>query len=372
MAVERGRTAALWLTLSVPIDATPGAYNGSVTVRAVGNTSSQPLEIVVHLKLLVWNLTLPSLQTARFTNFFQFQFQPHPFGATSSNQIRGVLDNYYDSLRLPQVKTKFFELLCASRIPPIGYGLLRNFSDMVTPLSPDRCTGTVSPITTAPGPAQPAAVTDQPQVIRQATAAGGGGGGIPFSIMSISDLFGHRNPAMYSASYFTQLWAVLDPIVARLNRTGYLEQASVYGFDEAHPRAVYEPIIAQLYGAVKERYSNQLATIATLHYCPSMDAPIDILVHSYADYPNGTSEAAHYGVPGQPGEFCEPGFPARWAASAPRRRYFQYHCFSPRSPRDQQAGNPTWPLGMYRPPRNKSLYRIILKMTHLNLTLPIF
>ena len=50
---------------------------------------------------------------------------------------------------------------------------------------------------------------------------------------------------------------------------------------------MYEPIIAQLYGAVKERYHNQLATVATLHFCPSLDTPIDILVQSYADYPNG-------------------------------------------------------------------------------------
>jgi hypothetical protein len=331
VGVERGRTSALWLTLSVPADAAPRRFNGSVTVRAVGNTTGQSMEVVVTLDLQVWDIVLPPLAEAHFANFFQFQFQPRPFGARSSNQIRGVLDNYYGGVRLPQVKAEFFELLCASRIPPIGYGLLRNFSDMVTPLAPDRCTGTVPPTATATAAAGTAA----------------GAAGIPFSIMSISDLFGHQNPAKYSSSYFTQLWAVLDPVVAELNRSGHLPHASVYGFDEAHPKAVYEPIIAQLYGAVKARYRDQLATVATLHYCPSLGAPIDILVHSYADYPNGTSEAAHYGVLGQPGEFCEPGFPAIWAASSPRRRYFQYHCFSPRSPDDQLAGNPTWPLGMY-------------------------
>jgi hypothetical protein len=76
-------------------------------------------------------------------------------------------------------------------------------------------------------------------------------------------------------------------------------------------------------------------------------APIDILVQSYADYPNGTSHEANYGVPGQHGEFCEAGFPAKWVASKPRRRYFQYHCFSPRSARDGPAGHPTWPDRMY-------------------------
>ena len=166
--------------------------------------------------------------------------------------------------------------------------------------------------------------------------------------MSISDLFGHQNPANYTAAYLKQLWVVLDPVVAALNASGHLPQASVYGFDEAHPKVVYEPLVAQLYGAVKARYNGELATVATLHYCPSLDAPIDILVQSYADYPNGTAMAANYGMPGQHGEYCDAGFPVKWAASAPKRRYFQYHCFSPRSPVDSLAGNPaTWPMKLY-------------------------
>ena len=46
-------------------------------------------------------------------------------------------------------------------------------------------------------------------------------------------------------------------------------------------------------------------------------------------------------------EFCEPGYPAKFVASSPRRRYFQYHCFSPRSADDGLAGHPTWPLHLY-------------------------
>ena len=333
VTVPADLSAALWLTLSVPGNARPGNYSGRATLRGIDSSSATAVCVVVALRAEVWDLQLPSLATAAFQNFWQFQFQPHPFGARYPAQIRGVLDNYYGN-RTESVKLAFFELLCQSRVPPVGYTFLRNLSDMVSPLDPGQCTGIV--------PAVDAVANAETTAETPASAPG-----IMFSIMSISDLFGHKNPSNYSNQYFEQLWTVLDPVVDALNRSGHLPQASVYGFDEAHPRAVYEPLIQQLFGAVKSRYNDELATVATLHYCPSLTAPIDILVQSYADFPNGTSHEANYGVPGQHGEFCEAGFPATWAASAPRRRYFQYHCFSPRSARDGAAGHPTWPDRMY-------------------------
>ena len=322
VTVIAGQTTALWITVSVPSDAEPGNYSEISAVY-----SEQGLAANISFQLEVWRLQLPTLSKAAFNNFFQFQFQPHPFDASPS-EIRGVLDHYYGP-RTPQVKEKFFQFLCTHRVPPIGYTMLRNFSDMVQPLNPRQCTGTVSPVSLE-------------------HAGHDAGEGIPFSIMSISDLFGHRNPSDYTLDYLQQLWSILDPVVAALNRSGALPFAAVYGFDEAHPRGVYEPLVEQLFGAVHRRYGHQLKTMATLHYCPSLQAPIDILIQSYADYPNGTNMSANYGQPGQKDEFCPPGFPSRWASSASTRRYLQYHCFSPRSPRDNAASHPTtWPIGLY-------------------------
>jgi hypothetical protein len=266
-----------------------------------------------------------------------------------------------------KVKLLFFDMLCQSRMPPVGYAWLRSLGDMVTPLDPAHCTGTVpasgrenvresNPLLLAktagevgasrstrrsPGAGQGTSGPGHMSLaVGQEEAPGVGQGGILFSIMSISDLFGHVNPRPYNATYFESLWRVLDPIVAQLNASGELAHAVVYGFDEAHPKTVYEPLVAQLFGAVKQRYNGRLATMATLHYCPSLDSPIDVLVQSYASYPNGTDHPANYGKPGAPGQYCEPNFPKQWEASAPgRRKYFFYHCFSPRSPDD---GNNPW------------------------------
>jgi hypothetical protein len=137
---------------------------------------------------------------------------------------------------------------------------------MVIPLDRQRCSGTVQPTAASSTAAQVG--TSLRNIIDDSIAADGiadngiaadgiaadSNSSLLFSIMSISDLFGHRNPAMYNGSYFAQLWAVLDPVVDALNASGQLPYATVYGFDEAHPKAVYEPIIAQLFGAVKARY----------------------------------------------------------------------------------------------------------------------
>ena len=215
----------------------------------------------------------------------------------------------------------------------MGYTWLREQADMVGPLDPAHCTGTVAPTVSRADRQQP-----RPRPQREERS-----GGIPFSIMSISDLFGHKNPANYTSNYLEQLFGVLDPIVAALNQSGpcspkpflrspscglscaartlngrgflsrvfshhsaavralgnkssvclygcrlfiagpsastffkravyeppweesgaearlsdtrssglagQLPYASVYGFDEAHPKTVYEPLVAQLYGA---------------------------------------------------------------------------------------------------------------------------
>jgi hypothetical protein len=328
-----GQSQALWLTLSVPRNTTPGRYNGVVVIRCK-NGSVPVEEITINTTVLVWNITLPALAESQFTSFFQFQYQHHPFGADRPGNVRGDLLPYYGQKRLRDIELGFFDSLCASRIPPIGYMWRRSVSDIWAALRSDVCTG-INGDESKPDSGHSLA-TDQPWGQRVAQIAS------TFSIMDISILFGHKSGTPYNASYKEMLWQVLDPIVTQLNETGLLEQAAVYGFDEAHPKALYEPIIRDLFGAVKSRYRGQLRTIACLHFCPSLSegnavddiVPIDILVHSYADWPNGTDAAAHYGKPGQPGEFCEAGFPVKWNAEADSREYWFYHCFSPRGAHD--------------------------------------
>lgn len=101
--VTAGQTTAFWLTLAVPADAEPGNYSSAATVFTA--TASQGAGADVHVpidvQVQVWDLKLPPMSKSSFHNFFQFQFQPHPFGAKGA-KIRGVLDPYYGS-RTPQV-----------------------------------------------------------------------------------------------------------------------------------------------------------------------------------------------------------------------------------------------------------------------------
>ena len=114
-AVPVGQTTALWLTVAVPTDATPGVYSAVAVVEGQehGLRAGAVVQVSIPLQLEVWDLELPSLAESSFSNFFQFQFQPHPFGAVGA-QIRGVLEPYYGQ-RTQQVKQAFFDTLCASR-----------------------------------------------------------------------------------------------------------------------------------------------------------------------------------------------------------------------------------------------------------------
>jgi hypothetical protein len=315
MQVALGQTAALWLTAAVPVSARPGTHGGIATV-SYQSAEGNPETVHLDISIVVWNLTLPNIANSRFSSFFQFQYQHQPFGANRPTEIRGDLQPYYGA-QTETIKAKFFSLLCSLRLPPVGYAWLRSLSDMAAASTARGCTGV--------NPAADSNVTvSSPPTSSSAL----------FSIMDVSKLFGHVSGTPYNTSYLEQLWTVLDPAVAALNRSGLLSAAAVYGFDEAHPKALYQPLIKQLFGAVQARYGGHLRTIAVLHFCPDLDTPIDILIHSYADWPNGTDAVAGYGRPGQKGEFCTPGFPALWAASRPSRRYFFYHCFSPRGPND--------------------------------------
>ena len=247
--VAPGQTAALWLTLAVPLDASPGRYTATAAVVWQG----QAIPVTVHISATVWNLTLPPLGQSAFTTFFQFQYQ---------SETRGDLSQWY-GVNAESMKSRYFELLCDSRIPPIGYSSLRSLNDMEA-ASPARCSGTVGGSNDAA-----TATTQQIEVIGKAIDTADDGE-VLFSIMSVSDLFGHVRGTSYNASYLSSLWQVLDPVVAELNQSGLLSSAGVYGFDEAHPKQVYEPLIAQLFGAIKQRYNGALATIATLHYCPDL------------------------------------------------------------------------------------------------------
>jgi hypothetical protein len=103
VTVVAGQTTALWLTLSVPSNASPGNYTpATVTVSAVDRTHGATIATSASLVLEVWNLRLKTLAESSFTNFFQFQYQAHPYGADNSAKIRGVLENYYGA-RTPQV-----------------------------------------------------------------------------------------------------------------------------------------------------------------------------------------------------------------------------------------------------------------------------
>jgi hypothetical protein len=121
MTLEPNQTAAVWLTVRVPVDAQPGQYAGSMSIvsepttttptnnNSTNNTANiiadkggsgggadvgmqQPILVDVALSLKVWNITLTPVALSTFSTFFQFQFQSHPFGADRPSQIRGALE----------------------------------------------------------------------------------------------------------------------------------------------------------------------------------------------------------------------------------------------------------------------------------------
>jgi hypothetical protein len=103
VTIVAGQTTALWLTVSVPSNASPGNYTpATVTVSAVDRAHGTTITTSASLRLEVWNLRLKTLAESSFTNFFQFQYQAHPYGADNPARIRGVLENYYGD-RTPQV-----------------------------------------------------------------------------------------------------------------------------------------------------------------------------------------------------------------------------------------------------------------------------
>lgn len=74
VAAKAGETGAVWLTLSVPRDARPGLYQGSVTLSADGEERRMPLRV------RVWPAVLPAAMTLKVVNWYYPVVLTHTYG----------------------------------------------------------------------------------------------------------------------------------------------------------------------------------------------------------------------------------------------------------------------------------------------------
>jgi hypothetical protein len=121
---------------------------------------------------------------------------------------------------------------------------------------------------------------------------------------------GKRFNLTYAADKTESIQKMLDsiaPTIEELEHKGLAKYAYVYGFDEH--RRESEPVIREVFGAVKERWPN-MRTMAVLNWEPPVDMPVDTWVILYDHH--------------------DPEAAAKWRAAG--KEYWWYHCCGPVDP----------------------------------------
>ena len=242
-------TQPIWVTVYVPAGTAPGSYQGTVRVL-----SDQGPIAEVPVKLEVWPLDLPN--PGRFDTVFSFYY-PYNAGPNWQDMMTKIYGEF-----TPELRRAYFELLGQHRIPA---------DDLYLDLG------------------SPRSVADYKLMMRF--------GGKRFNLIYAADA-AEKIPAMLDS---------IAPTIEELGREGMVEHAYVYGFDEK-PKEM-EPVIRQVFGAVKERWP-KMHTMAVLNWEPPVDIPVDTWVILYNEH--------------------DPQAAARWRAAG--KEYWWYHCCGPIDP----------------------------------------
>lgn len=230
--VEPGWTQPIWVTVTVPKDATPGAYKGTLTISADENP-----DVVVPVDLLVHPFTLPAQSSLK--NSFAL--------------MRGYLEKVYGEGNVtPKLRRAYGDFMLAHR------------------LNPDDITGTDLPHLEDLEHYRPRGLN-------------------VFNVLNLAEpRSGAWNcfspPNFYTPSFKQSLVEKLDPFVAELKRRNLSDLAFVYGFDEREKE--HNPVIREYFGLIKERYGLPTLTTAKIPIDPdAMRAlNVDWLCRITSDY----------------------------------------------------------------------------------------
>ena len=220
--VEPGWTQPVWVTVTVPPDASPGSYTGFLTISADDNPDS-----IVPIHLNVHPFVIP--EESSLKNTFAL--------------MRGYLEKVYGKDKAtPELLQAYGDFMLAHR------------------LNPDDITSTDLP-----------SIKDLEHYNRRGLNA--------FNVLNLVEpRKGEWNcfspVSFYTPAFKQSLIEKLDPFVAELKKRGLAGKAYVYAFDEREGE--YNPVIREYFGMIKERYGLPTLTTAKIPLDP--DAMRDLNV----------------------------------------------------------------------------------------------
>jgi hypothetical protein len=274
MSLVPNITRSVWVDVTVPTDATPGVYTGTVTVKQL-KVKQLPVQLfVVPVTLRVWPIKPACLQ-AQLAGFGKgYGFDPLAVQQLWSDHqsIEGVDSSVFN----------FTKFMCEHHAPAEAlansWATQRPLSDIEALMQPP-CR---QPLFNA-------------------------------AFLGIANPPRYPSPENVTDKYVKHALDAIAPRMEQLRKAGLLHFGYIYAFDES--KIDYAPALVRLFGAVKRRWP-EVNTLSVLNWTPTPDMPLDIWVSLY---PN----------------FDQPAFrEARKAFQAAGKQVWGYHCVAPRQPQD--------------------------------------
>ena len=236
ITLESNVTQPLWVTIHIPSTSIAGEYTGKIAISIQSNGAA--MNTVIPIYLVVWNITLPELKSAKFSSAFSFD--------TSS------LKNYYGNVST--MKFSYYNMLVDQRVAN------NDFYQAIP--SPDEDYDYLFK-----AGVQYMGLVDVNSI--QVTNNGG----------SEEQLRGVCKN--YTDDEVNKIINYLEPYVEKYDKLGYLDNMFVYGFDEVAEDCVDS--ITKLFGGIKSKWPN-ITTMAAINFIPPTTLPVDIWVLQYEFY----------------------------------------------------------------------------------------
>ena len=233
ITLEANVTQPIWITIHIPTTAIAGDYIGQIAVSIRSNGAV--MKTVIPIYLVVWDIVLPDLKSAKFSSAFSFD--------TNS------LKDYYGNVSM--MKFTYYKMLVDQRIA-----------------NSDLYQGTPSP-------------DDDYDYLMKA--------GVQYmglvdvnSIHLTSNKERLRGTCMnYTDNEVNKIINYLEPYVEKYDKLGYLSNMFIYGFDEVSEDCIDS--ITKLFGEIKSKWS-EVTTMAAINFVPPPTLPVDIWVLQYEFY----------------------------------------------------------------------------------------
>ena len=235
ITLEANVTQPLWLTIHIPSTSIAGQYTGSVVVTIQGNGAE--MYAVIPIYLVVWNITLPELKSAKFSSAFSFD--------------ANALKNYYGNMNT--TKFNYYDMLVNQRIAnnDIYQGI-------------------------------PSADEDYDYLSKAGVQYMGL---VDVNAVQVSSDNGEERLRgtckNYTDDEVDKVINYLEPYVEKYDKLGYLGNMFVYGFDEVAEDCIGS--ITRMFGGIKSKWPN-LTTMAAINFIPPTTLPLDVWVLQYEFY----------------------------------------------------------------------------------------